>query len=68
LLLDPVYFKNKFNLVWRNGEELQTMPDGSRSRKCIQRTGNKSAAIGGEVVDLTVDAWIYTWEQPDDAD
>ena len=37
---DPVYFQQKFNLMWRDGEELEVLADGSKSRKCIARTGN----------------------------
>lgn len=34
----------------------------SAGRKCVLKGSNTT--IGGEVVDLTVDSWLYTWEQP----
>ena len=57
---DPLYFRGKFNLVWRDGA---TMVSAGAGRKCVLEHSNST--IGGEAVDLTVDSWLYTWEQPD---
>jgi hypothetical protein len=55
---DPIYFRGKLELVWRDGG--MTRPS-DHTRKCLLRSGG---AGEGAVVDLTVDAWLYTWEQP----
>jgi hypothetical protein len=55
---DPLYFRGKLELVWRDGG--MTRPS-DRTRKCLLRSGGVGE---GAVVDLTVDAWLYTWEQP----
>ena len=56
---DPLYFRGKLELVWRDGG--MTRPS-DRTRKCLLRSGGVGE---GAVVDLTVDAWLYTWEQPE---
>lgn len=60
---DPLYFRGKFELLWRDGGELVS---GSIGRKCLVRSPATpgSTPIGGGQVDLTVDSWIYSWEQP----
>ena len=65
---DPLYFRGRLVLLWRNGEQLEVGPDGTRERKCIlnDTRPDPNSTIGGEVVNLTVDAWVYTWEQPDE--
>ena len=55
---DPLYFRGKLELVWRDGG--MTRPS-DRTRKCLLRSGGVGE---GAVVDLTVDAWLFTWEQP----
>ena len=55
---DPLYFRGKLELVWRDGG--MTRPS-DRTRKCLLRSGGFGE---GAVVDLTVDSWLYTWEQP----
>lgn len=64
---DPVYFRNRFELVWRDGDEMIRMPDGSYSRKCLANTRHPvpGARIGGSVANVTFDAWLYTWEEPE---
>ena len=55
---DPLYFRGKLELVWRDGG--MTRPS-DRTRKCLLRSGGVGE---GAVVDLTVDSWLYSWEQP----
>eukprot|EP01052_Picozoa_sp_SAG31_P026675 SAG31_NODE_2435_length_5703_cov_2.125446_3_plen_254_part_00 len=54
---DPLYFRGKLQLVWRDGG--MTRPS-DHTRKCLLRSGGVGE---GAVVDLTVDSWLYTWEQ-----
>lgn len=56
---DPVYYRDRLELVWRNGEYLESSTNG---KKCLlEKQIPGSVPIGGERVDLTFDAWIYTW-------
>jgi hypothetical protein len=55
---DPLYFRGKLELVWRDGG--MTRPS-DHTRKCLLRSGGEG---DGASVDLTVDSWLYTWEQP----
>ena len=59
---DPVFFRRRFELVWRNGDMLDPNAPGGPSRKCLLRSGG--TPIGGQVVDLTADVWLYTWDEP----
>lgn len=55
--MDPLFFKNGFQLVWRIGDI-----DDAAGLKCMMLTGTNIAG-SPQPTQVTAYAWVYTWDE-----